>query len=200
MKKNRDLRYLKKILTNAEIEFVHDAGNPEEMLWALWACKETAYKVVSKGDAGVPFLPRQWSVQLNCSDNMPWKTEVVFPQGNDVFVRIFFAENYVHCIGSDNLADLDKIIWGIDPVPHTEAFEIVDHSLFVRECLCRKLADTYHLNFRELEVRRAKKDLELQPPYLFYENKRASFDISLSHDGQFVAYAFIDNCLFLNCV
>lgn len=160
------------------------------MLWSLWACKETAYKVIGKEKAGTPFLPRQWSVQFNQSGNMSGKGEVITTLGNKVFVRLFFAESYVHCTGSDNSADLDKISWGIESLPETRSGGTAEPSLFVRECLCRRISDVYHLNFRELEVRRAKKDRELQPPCLYYENKKASFDISLSHDGQFAAYAF----------
>ena len=63
--KSKDFRYLKKILTSAEIEFVNDSENPGKALWSLWACKETAYKAIRKSYAGLSFLPRQWSVQLN---------------------------------------------------------------------------------------------------------------------------------------
>jgi phosphopantetheinyl transferase (holo-ACP synthase) len=190
-KKSRDSRYLKKILANAEIEFVQDAENPDVALWSLWACKETAYKVIRKSHAGAPFLPRQWSVKLNQPDKIFMEGEVIIPGGNNVCVQLYSAESYVHCIGSDNLSDLDKIIWGIDSVPQTGAGKNVEPSLFGRECLSRKLTDIYHLNFRDVEIRRAKKGRELQPPHLYYENKKAHFDISLSHDGNFVAFSFI---------
>lgn len=191
VKKSRDSRYLKKILTNAEIEFVHAAGNPDLTLWSLWACKETAYKVIHKSDAGAPFLPRQWSVKLNKPAEIFMESEVIIPGGNSVFVQLYSSESYVHCIGSDNLSNLDKIIWGIDPVPKAGAGENVEPSLFLRECLCRRLADIYHLNFNALSIRRTEKDGELQPPCVYLDNKKAPFDISLSHDGRFTAYALI---------
>ena len=117
--KSRDSRYLKKILTNAEIEFVQDAENPDRALWSLWACKETAYKVISKSHAGAPFLPRHWSVQLNQPDSIFTEGEVLLPAGNSVFVQLYSPESYVHCIGSDNLSDLNKIIWGIESLPES---------------------------------------------------------------------------------
>ena len=190
-RKSRDSRYLKKILTNVEIEFVHDAENPDRSLWSLWACKETAYKVISKSYARAPFLPRHWSVQLNQTENMFAEGEVIIPGGNSVFVQLYSAESYVHCIGSDNLPDLNKIIWGIESLPKSISGEHVEPSLFVRDCLSRKLADIYQLDFRQIEIIRAGKGRELQPPYLYYENKKAPFDISLSHDGNFIAYSFI---------
>ena len=190
-KKSRDSRYLRKILTSAEIEFVRDAETPDIALWSLWACKETAYKVINKSGAGKPFLPRHWPVTLNKSDKMLVEGEVAIPEGKTIFVRLSFAESYVHCIGSDNLPDLDEIIWSADPLPEAGTGRNLDPSLFVRQCLFRRLAAMYQLDFREIEIRRAKKNHELQPPYLYYKNKKTPFDISLSHDGQFVAYAFI---------
>jgi hypothetical protein len=97
----------------------------------------------------------------------------------------------VHCIGTDNLTDLDKIIWDVEPLPETGAGDNIEPSLFVRQCLFRRLADINSLNFQALEVKRIKIGGEMQPPQLYYENKKAPFDISLSHDGQFVAYAFL---------
>jgi phosphopantetheinyl transferase (holo-ACP synthase) len=190
-KKSSNFRYLKKILTDVEIEFIHDAENPDRALWSLWACKETAYKVISKSYAGLFFLPRHWSVQLNWHDNALIEGEVIIPGVNTVFVRLYCPEGCVHCVGSDNLLDLDDIIWSIDPVLKSASDENVDPSLFVRECLSRRLASIYQLNLGEMEIRRAKKGRELQPPQLYYENKKTPFDISLSHDGQFVAYAFL---------
>lgn len=119
--------------------------------------------------------------------------EVVIPEVKSVFVRLFSSEDYVHCIGSDNLPDLDKVIWGIESLPTSAPDTNVDPSLFVRKCLSARLADIYQLNFRVMDVRRTQKGNELQPPHLYYENRRTPFDISLSHDGQFVAYAFLIN-------
>lgn len=191
MKKSRDFRYLKKILTDVEIAFVCNAENPDRALWSFWACKETAYKVSRKSYAGLSFLPRQWPVRLDQYESTFTKGEVVISGVSTVFVLLYCTENYVHCIGTDDLPALDNITWGIDSLPEAVEGENIEPSLFVRECLFRKLACVYQLNFWEMEIRREKKGCELQPPHLYYENKKTSFDISLSHDGQFVAYAFL---------
>jgi phosphopantetheinyl transferase (holo-ACP synthase) len=191
--KSRDLRYLKKILTNAEIDLIRVAENPDKLLWSFWACKETAYKVIRKLKDGAPFLPRLWFVQLNSdqSADILRAGEVVIPGAKPVFVQLSSTENSMHCIGADNRNDLDKITWGIEPVPRTGAGENMDPSMFGRQCLIRRMADIYSLDFRAMEVKRSKIGSELQPPQLYYENNKAPFDISLSHDGQFVAYAFL---------
>lgn len=192
MNKSRDFRYLKKILTSAEIEFVCNSENPDKALWSFWACKETGYKTIRKSYAGLSFLPRQWSVRLNRHNKMFTEGEVVIGGADTVFVRIFdLPAGCMHCVGADNLTDLDGIIWGIETLPEFSSGEDNEPSSFGRRCLTRKLAGLYKLNFRELEVRRAGGGGELQPPQLYYENKKTPFDISLSHDGKFVAYAFL---------
>lgn len=192
LNKSRDFRYLKKILTSAEIEFVCNSENPDKALWSFWACKETAYKTIRKSYAGLPFLPRQWSVLVNVHNRMFTEGEVIIAGADPVFVRIFdLPAGCLHCLGADNLTDLDGINWGIETLPEFSSGEDNESSSFGRRCLTRKLAYFYQLNFQELEVRRAKEGGELQPPQLYYENKKTPFDISLSHDGKFVAYAFL---------
>jgi hypothetical protein len=118
--------------------------------------------------------------------------EVFIGGADPVFVRIFdLPAGCMHCVGADNLTDLDGIIWGIETLPEFSSGEDNEPSSFGRRCLTRKLAGLYRLNFQELEVRRDGGGGELQPPQLYYENKKTPFDISLSHDGKFVAYAFL---------
>ena len=97
--------------------------------------KKQPIKVISKSYAGLSFLPRHWSVQLNQCDSMFTEGEVIIPGANTVFVQLHSPEGYVHCVGSDNLPDLNNIIWGIESLPKSAAGENVEPSLFVRECL-----------------------------------------------------------------
>jgi phosphopantetheinyl transferase (holo-ACP synthase) len=190
MKKSGDLRYLKKILTTAEIEFVAGADNPEVALWSFWACKETAYKIIKKSEDETSFLPRLWTVQSKKSEKKQKEFEVILPGKEAISTRLFLTRNYVHCIGADNLSALDKIICGVDQLPDADAENIIEPSLFARRCLASALADYFHLNYRNIEIRREKREGELHPPCVHYMGKKYPVDISLSHDGRFVAYAF----------
>jgi hypothetical protein len=221
------LRYLKKILTVAEIEFILGADNPDAALWSLWACKETAYKIARKISAAAAFLPCRWNARLNpivsafpaaCGGvserlkkniyslriedspqlaaenvNMPakefWEGEVTTGE-ETFFVRLFCTENYVHCLGSDNPAALGEIVFGVDQLPASPTQEITVPSLFVRDRLIRRLADYFHADYRNFEIRREKEKGELHPPVVYSENRKYPVDISLSHDGLLAAYAF----------
>ena len=189
--KHRDLRFQKKILTDAEIELVSTAQNPAIMLWSFWACKETAYKVMKKVSADIAFLASQWKVKISKTANVYEKGEVSIAGQAAIFTRLFISDQYVHCIGSDDFRELDKAIWSVDALPERKDGKKIDPSLFVRDCLIRKVAACFELDYRHLEVRRVKKDGELLPPYIYLNNNKYPADISLSHDGKFVAYSFI---------
>jgi phosphopantetheinyl transferase (holo-ACP synthase) len=185
------LRYLKKILTTAEIEFVAHVDDPDTALWSLWACKETAYKIIKKSDENASFLPRLWTVQPKKTEKKQNEFEVILPGKEAIFISLFPTGNYVHCVGADDLSMLDKIICSVDQLPAVDVEKVISASSFVRERLTERLADYFHLNYRDIEIRREKKEGALYIPCVYYEDKRYPVDISLSHDGWFVAYAFI---------
>ena len=105
--KSRNSRFLKKILTNAEIEFVQNAKDPDATLWSYWACKETAYKVIKKSCLDAAFLPRQWTVTFKSTKSKYSDGEVTVPGKSKIYIRLFSNSNYVHCVGADCLAVLD---------------------------------------------------------------------------------------------
>ena len=194
MKKSMDSRFLKKILTDEEIEIVNLAQNTDTALWSLWACKEAAYKVIKKSCNDDNFTPRRWSVNVKLqSTKHPSsyrKGYVTIPGRDVVYVRLFSHPSYVHCIGADSLSALDHLSWGIDILPLREDGQSDNPSSFVRQCLASGLARFLNLNSGEITIKRIKKGALLQPPEVYIGGKRAAMDISLSHDGRFIAYAF----------
>lgn len=217
MKKSMDSRFLKKILTDDEIEIVNLAQNSDTALWSFWACKEAAYKVIKKSHNEDSFMPRRWTVKIKLQStkhpassgtesndrlinsilqySQPQtsyrKGLVSIPGRDDVYVGLFSHPSYVHCVGADSLSTLDYLSWGIDILPHREDGQNDNPSLFVRQCLVRSLAGFLHLSSSEIKIRRMKKGAVLQPPSVYIGGKRAAIDVSLSHDGRFIAYAFI---------
>ena len=188
--KSRNSRFLKKILTNAEIEFVQNAKDPDATLWSYWACKETAYKVIKKSCLDAAFLPRQWTVIFNKIESTHLEGEVIIPRKNRVYIHLFSNPQYVHCVGSDNITALDKLIWSVDILPEGKDGKNIDPSFFSRNCLGQDLAQYFSLNFHNIKIKRARENGELQPPRVYVSGKKTNIDISLSHDGRFIAYAY----------
>jgi hypothetical protein len=183
--KSQDSRFLKKILTDVEIDFVKNAENSDEALWSFWACKETAYKVIKKTFPDVAFLPRRWPVTFDKSKSKKSDGLVKVPDTGDVYIRLFSNPDYIHCVGTDKLAVPDKIICGVENLPDEET----DPSLFSRFCLAQSLAERFSLNFHQIKIKRTRTKGELQPPRVYIDGRKTDIDISLSHDGCFVAYA-----------
>jgi len=182
--KSRDSRFLKKILTDAEIEDVKNADNPDLALWSLWACKETAYKVIKKISSDIAFIPRRWQTVF---DNAPLddvEGNVIIPGQSTVYIRFFTNAGYVHCTGSDERSALDKLTWDVEKLPNAKT----DPSIFARQRLTDRLTKLLSLKSHQIEIQRTRKNGELSPPQVYCSGDKTDVDISLSHDGRFVAY------------
>jgi len=184
--KSGDSRFLKKILTDAEIDLVRDTENPDQELWSLWACKETAYKVALKKSPDARFLPRRWQTVFHGSASEPSDGKVILVETSIVFISLFADAEYIHCVGSDQQEALDTFIWKVEPLPDVKT----DPSLFARQCLARSLAKHLSLNIQQIKIKRKEKNRDLSPPLVYVDDNPTDLDVSLSHDGRFVAYAY----------
>ena len=117
--------------------------------------------------------------------------EVVIPVKEKVYVRVIFHADYVHCIGADDQKALKNVICKVKALEVKENTEEKDASLFLRQSLAQGLAAHLHLNPSDIKIKREKEQGGLGPPCLYIGGKKSVIDISLSHDGRFVAYVFL---------
>lgn len=193
MKKSADLRYLKKILTSVEIENVHHADNPDCTLAALWACKESAFKALKKKFGGLAFRPARFCAQIHPIADGLKEGRVIVPDEKEVFVRVYTADDFVHCIGVDEFSYLDNAVWGVERMSPLSDLAHIDLSMYGRRCLLQNIADNYSLDLADMKIIRKQLRRDLKPPSLYVNGRKSLFDISLSHDGQYVAFAYLDN-------
>lgn len=207
-----DSRFLKKILTDIEIERVRCSDHPDAALWSLWACKEAAYKVLKKQTSDAAFVPRRWSVHfrhpspaaehqgVKLSQEQPEDQkpaafvtgDVVISEKRSISFFLFSSLSYVHCLAADCFNLLNKTTWRVDMLPEGRDQKDMDPSVFARSCLASALSAFFQDEQRQIEIIRARKeDGELQPPTVYRGGVKTDIDISLSHDGRFVAYAFL---------
>jgi phosphopantetheinyl transferase (holo-ACP synthase) len=199
--KSKDSRFLKKILTDTEIGQVCCSGNPEVALWSFWVCKEAAYKVVRKKDNRAAFLPGRWSVRYRDFQDSPEyhpslqsgsrEGEVVIPGSGNVYVRLFTFPSYVHCIASDTTEGMNRIVARVDRLPRPKKSLHTDPSIFVRSKLLHCLARHLHLPARDMKIVRESQKDGLGPPLLYIAGVESAVDLSISHDGCYVAYAYL---------
>ncbi|MFO7568791.1 MAG: 4'-phosphopantetheinyl transferase superfamily protein [Smithellaceae bacterium] len=201
-KKSLDSRYMEKILTGHEIAAVRASPDSDVTLWAFWTCKEAAYKVLQKKSVDAAFMPRRWSVRYELpsdpSGGISFQTsgyadgQVLIPGAGPVSIRLFVSSDYIHCLAVDTDRALDRILFHVAPWSEDIAVLAPDASGYVRAILIRRLAVQFNLSQESLQIVRSKTKTGLGPPVLYVSgNPSAVVDISLSHDGRFVAYAYV---------
>ena len=212
VQKSTDLRFLKKILTDTEIEQVRCSGKSDAALWSFWACKEAAYKVIKKQTDDAAFVPRRWSVHFQQSAPAP-ETDglhlidiqsedrnsasfiaghVAVSEKEAIPFFLFPSESYAHCLAADQSVFLDKAVWRVVALPGDCEEKDINPSAFVRSGLASALSSVLHADQARIRILRARgKRGELEPPAVYLDGIKMNVDISLSHDGRFAAYAYL---------
>ncbi|HRT71180.1 MAG TPA: 4'-phosphopantetheinyl transferase superfamily protein [Syntrophales bacterium] len=191
--KSRDTRFVSRVFTADERALISSSSAADAMLWTLWAGKEAAFKVMKKYRPDISSVPRAYTVRP-----VEWEGGCISlgmaetPEGA-VPVRFFHdAARSIHAVGAGRTGDLGDVVWGVEVIDDGgAAVSTTDQSLLVREALIRRLSAHTGLGTARMEVRRLGDSRRLSPPVLFVDGRPADVDISLSHDGRFIAYAFI---------
>jgi phosphopantetheinyl transferase (holo-ACP synthase) len=198
MGKSRDTRFVNRVFGPAEQELISRAENQDAVLWALWAGKEAAYKLVKKRDPSATSVPRLYKVSLDCAEG-----SVGLSPGSDALtgcvdtpygriqIKVFITSDYVHCIGTTSAPDeMDALVWHVDRISADSQASPDYESIFVRKALKLRLSTYYDEALENIEIRRVKNSYGLGPPFVCINGEAAAIDISLSHDGLIAAYAF----------
>jgi hypothetical protein len=166
------------------------AAEPDRMLWACWAAKETAFKIFRQSGVQTPFSPPAFEVSIDGRPRAgicPFATGVVAGRGGSVFVRIHASPEYIHCVGTDGCAGrLDAVVWGIERME-----EGIDESDGARRAAESGIAGHMRIPEDRVEIRREKIAGCLHPPRVYISGREADASVSLSHDRPFAAYAFL---------
>lgn len=200
-RKSEDARFIDRVFTPDETGLISSAPEPDIVLWSIWACKEAAFKAISKTEK-VSSSPRKYSVSLDAAqrDRIAAKRRadvfsgsVATPAGN-LPLRLVRNRNYVHAVASTGTeAEMNSVFWAVCNI-NLKRKEITPYiqSMLVRRAAKAKLAEYVQADPRDVEiVRRKKDDGSLAPPILVVRGKEAGIEISLSHDGVYLAYAFL---------
>lgn len=162
------------------------------MLWTLWAGKEAAYKAMSKGDPGICSIPRAYPVDMDPPEEGLHRGVVETP-GGTVHLKAVRIGDAVHVIGAGLEAVLESARWGVEPIDIREnrpGLTAETPSLLVRERLLDRLSKSLGYRRDDMEILRLRGERGLGPPRLYVGGRPSAVDITMSHDGRFMAYAF----------
>ena len=211
-------RFLARIFTEEERAAVAAAPDPDLELWQSWAAKEAAYKVMSKLQGSPPTFAHRlfvvsWS-NLGERDASPGlRSGSVQYESTLIDIEAAWDRQTVHAVGwvgdsrrspqgpelNSRLARLDEAgaAWS---GPRTELerrltareLEAVHSqaSAAVRIGARAAIAAALAIDEQRLEIVCAPGKPGRRPPAVLVDGDAATVDVSLSHDGDWIAWAF----------
>jgi phosphopantetheinyl transferase (holo-ACP synthase) len=165
-------RFIQRVLSQSERALLERAGSSDRLLWSLFAAKEAAFKVVCKLGPTPVFAHRKFVVadDLRSVTYGPWT----------LHLNVEADAERVHAVAAN-----------FTPLPAGVVEQIgadADPSKEARALLLRSLGGG-----SELEVVRTPDATRwdgLGAPRVLRDGQPLEVDVSLSHDGRFVACAF----------
>ena len=214
-------RFLKRVLTKSEQAVVARAGESDIELWCLWACKEAAFKAFSKVLRTPPAFIHSafevsWTRMIQEGSPSIRAGNVVY-EGLSVPVSVDFSEGVLHAFAWTG--HLNEPIKGAPPAelyhdlarldepgaPWSASYpELLEEltaeeqagvhsreSAAVRIGLKASIANTINVAQDHLQVLRPRSPTGRSHPLLLLDGKPSSIDISISHHGCWIGWAFL---------
>ncbi len=187
-------RFLQRICTSEEQKAVLAYSEPSTALWTLWAIKEATYKAVKKLDPNARFLPKQFTVhdRLFLCHYKHLQANIYLIQTKDyVHATALLSEYPLTVLQELKLEDQWRISCSTGSGQVIQVISSI--GILPKEALesdaVRKLALTMlkEIGYADCKIIREKKDHQLLPPQVHKEKRVENLDISLSHDGHYLA-------------
>jgi len=186
-------RFDERVFDSAEQRDIGVAASPHRMRWALWAAKESAYKVARKMDPRVVFSPRAFSVRLPGSEIGPGRALVAeVRHAVGLFhVDLRSTDDWLHAVATVSGRGRDAVHWSVQAVralPGGLASAAVhrEASERVRRLARSTLASALALVPSDIVIAAAAK----RAPHVWWRGHSLGVDLSLSHHGRYVACAW----------
>jgi len=187
-------RFDLRVFTPGEREALSASTSAHPLRWTLWAAKESAYKVAKKLDPAVRFLPRDFVVEQIAEGRA-----LVMHATGPFDVRLYRTDRWVSAVATPKAANAAAVAVAhpsrtrgpFSAGPISTAVERLathgaDPSRTVRDFARAALAS--RMNLPPGQVRIA---ADRGIPVAFGRDRRLPVDLSLSHHGRFVAWAWV---------
>jgi phosphopantetheinyl transferase (holo-ACP synthase) len=188
-------RLVERVLTVAERDRLKLVGGGDRGFALLWSAKEAAYKAARKHHPALAFAPRRWQVEVGAPAASPHPLAgSVALADTRVAVRWQHGDGWLHCVAllgeSPDLVD-EAVATSVeleadgDFSARERAGFTCTESGAVRNLAKRLLR---HHGIGDIEIRRGARGARRVPPRAYAGGMPlCGVDVSLSHDGRFVA-------------
>lgn len=206
-------RFDVRAFTDDERAGLSDSASPHRLRWTLWAAKESAFKVAKKIDPEVVFHPRDFRVrEIERGPAGKGQTgegsAVVLHEIGSFAVWLDRTDEWVHAVATLSFADVlsaPRPASGAIPWPAVAGSwpgaaggwwpcgagverlepEDADPGRRVRELACEDVGSRLQLPSGHVHI-----EADGRIPVAFSGGRRLPVDLSLSHHGRFVAWAW----------
>jgi phosphopantetheine--protein transferase-like protein len=214
--KHLQQRFLQRVFTPQEQQAIHTSPRPTTTLWAIWAAKEAVFKAAKKNHADLIFAHRQFALttatlkQLSQQPSVNSLTGCMHYQTDTENFSAHLSwqqshQHYVHCIALLDHAASTNVDWStvaskisrIQPAAKTtattaQAYSSAEYTQYSRSHAQQFLQD---LGLDpQTQIKRIKQNIgqrtQLSSPKLYLHDKLLAHEISLSHDGNWLAVCF----------
>lgn len=174
-------RFLQKVLTIPEQSWLRLQPDKESALWILWALKESTYKAEFKHHRKRAFSPKSYRCYI-CPSS---RTVKILVDNRAYSGSWSIKDGYLHALS-----------WSADQLKSTIQFQTLrlkqkkksSQSLELKQAMIDKMSDTLAIAPDKLQF-----EYEDEIPFLCEGRERLPIDISLSHHGEWGAFAFTEH-------
>jgi len=197
-KKYLNQRFLNRVLSTIEIKYLNKSNNPNAFLWSLWAAKEASFKAYQKTALQTIFSPslfqaEQRTLQTLLEHDFKQAIQAVLTHQSQT-IHLLFSwpdQTTVHCvafIGAHSLVDEIQT-----SITNQWDEQIEDKQSSQVRAVANSLLQQNRLS---ADIKRPLLSMtgynKPGPPVLFSQtNKTLPHEISLSHDGTWLAVALL---------
>jgi phosphopantetheinyl transferase (holo-ACP synthase) len=183
-------RFLLKILVDSEFEYFNSHPEIDFFPELLFTCKESAYKYFVKHGRIMAFNPRSFTVTLinklsstNAGEiNYSGKINCNF--GECLFSSQVISNCFIHTVSFSEKYTTVPLLF----ILKDEQADIKDKSERANQAMINFLVEKFLFDPADVEII---KDQPTQIPLLYIKGKKAPYDISISHDGSYLAGSVI---------
>lgn len=179
-------RYLEKVFTSLEQEWILSATNPDEWVWLLWSAKESAYKLCRRLGAEQAYAPKKLAIQSwKRLESNTYELHLQNEQ-RELLIVGELRDAYVHSVAMTMYNENRR--QNIISITNHHAVQ----SEALRAHICQELIQTY--GCRSDKEYRVEKDND-GIPWVYLGQERLDIALSLSHHGSFGAYTWIEQSI-----
>jgi holo-[acyl-carrier protein] synthase len=175
-------RFDARVFADDELAMLGASSDPNRLRWLLWAAKESAYKLLRRTLPDLGFSPRAFAVRPSGP-----RLATVEARGQVVHVDYGCGGSFVHAVASYRGAPPTLV--KVEKMPH----RMEEAGAAARRLAVDGITSLLGIDARELVV-----DRHGRMPLLLRSGRPLPGTLSLSHHGQYVAFAWHGGALLMH--